>query len=334
MRISASLVSVILVLMFVPSVQAKEFKVGVVFDKAGKDDKSFNMLANEAALRAQKELGVSVKTSEPPDDASYEPSLEMMAKRGYDLVIAVGFAQKEAIERVAKRNPNSRFAIVDGRIEQLANVASLMFEEQEGSFLVGMIAALKSKSNIVGFVGGMDIPLIRRFEKAYIQGARYAKPKVKVISNFAGVTIDAFNDPTKGKELANSQIAQGADVVFHAAGSTGLGVFGAVDSKSTPDKPVYAIGVDANQNWIKPGKVLTSMLKRVDVAVYDTIKATKEGKFKGGVQTFDLKNGGIDYALDKYNDALVDAGIRAKVVAAKKEIIAGTLKVVDAYKRP
>ncbi len=309
------------------SVFAKDFRVGLVLDKAGKDDKSFNASACAGGERAKKELGVSVKTIEPPDESSYALSMETLASRGFDLVIGVGFAQQESLQKVAARFPQTHFAIVDATVN-LPNVASLLFEEQEGSYLVGMIAGMKTKSNVVGFVGGMDIPMIRRFEKAYIQGVQKVNPKAKVISNFAGVTSEAWADPTKGKELANAQISQKADVIYQAAGATGLGVFDAAEAKK-----VYAIGTDSNQNWVKPGTILTSMLKRVDVAVFETIKDSKEGKFTGGVKRFNLKNGGIDYALDSFNDKLLTADIRKVVDDAKKEIIAGKLSVIDYYKK-
>lgn len=319
--------SLIVVLSFAfASVFAKPIQVGIVLDRAGKDDKSFNAAAYSGGMKAKDELKIDVKIIEPRDISSYEPSLEMLATKNFDLIIGIGFAQKEAIEKVAKRFPNVKFAVVDAKVD-LPNVASLMFEEQEGSFLVGMIAALKSKSNTIGFVGGMDIPLIRRFEMAYRSGAQFAKPGIKVIQNYVGVTNEAFTDPTKGKELASSQISQGADVIFAAAGTSGLGVFEAAEGKK-----VLAIGVDSNQNWIKPGTILTSMLKRVDVAVYELIKVTHAGKFVAGVHKFDLKNKGIDYAMDQHNKALIDAAMTAKVEDAKTKIIAGKISVPDYYK--
>lgn len=302
------------------------FQVGVVLDRAGKDDKSFNAAAFNGSEKAKKELGIVVKVIEPRDISSYEPSLEELAKRGFDLVIGIGFTHKEAIEKVSKKYPKINFAIVDAKVDA-PNVASLMFEEQEGSFLIGMAAALKSKTHVIGFVGGMDIPLIRRFDLAYKAGAEFADPKIKVIKNYVGVTNEAFTDPTKAKELTSAQIAQQADVIFHAAGTSGLGVFEAAESGK-----VFAIGVDSNQNWIKPGTILTSMLKRIDVAVFDLIKATKEGKFKSGIHTFNLKNKGIDYAVDEHNTKLLDKVIIAKLEDAKTKIIAGKINVPDYYK--
>ncbi|MCB0327067.1 MAG: BMP family ABC transporter substrate-binding protein [Bdellovibrionales bacterium] len=305
--------------------ESTTFKVGLVFDKAGADDKSFNESASRGAKQAQEELGIELKTIEPPDDSAYELSNERFASRGYDLVISVGFIQEEAVQKVAARHPETKFAIIDTTVN-LPNVASLMFEEHQGSFLVGMIAAMKSKTATVGFVGGMDIPLIRRFAIAYEAGAKHANPDVKVLTNYAGVTIEAFSDPTKGKELASSQIAQGADVIFAAAGSTGLGVFDAVAEKN-----IFGIGVDSNQNWIKPGNILTSMLKRVDVAVYETIKEAMNGNFEGGVKRFSLEDKGIDYAIDQYNKDLINQETIDQLEKTKKQIISGELKVPDYY---
>lgn len=302
------------------------FQVGVVLDRAGKDDKSFNTAAYNGAMKAKDELGVTVKIIEPRDISSYEPSMEMFAARKFDLVIGIGFAHKEAMLKVAKRHPQVHFGIVDAKVA-LPNVASLLFEEHEGSFLVGMAAALKSKTGVIGFVGGMDIPLIRRFDMAYQAGAKYANPKVKIVKNYVGITNEAFTDPTKAKELATAQISQGADVIFHAAGTSGLGVFDAAESKK-----ILAIGVDANQNWIKPGIILTSMLKRVDVAVFDLIKSAKDGKFESGEHIFNLKNKGIDYATDEFNKNILDPGTVSKLEDAKKKILAGKISIPDYYK--
>ncbi len=304
----------------------KKIQVGIVFDKAGKDDKSFNTSAYQGGLKAEKELGVTLKTIEPSDDNAYEPALDQFASRNFDIIIAVGFIQEEAVKKVAARYPDHHFAIVDSKVD-LPNVASLLFEEHEGSYLVGMLAGMKSKTGTIGFVGGMDIPLIHRFAVAYKAGAQAVNPKIIVKENYAGITVDAFKDPTKGKELANAQIAQNADVIFAAAGITGLGVFDAIEKSGA-----YGIGVDSNQNWIKPGKILTSMLKRVDVAVFDTIKDVKEEKFHGGVNSFSLQNEGIDYAIDKYNESLITPEMKLRVDQAKQDIIHGKISVPDYYK--
>jgi basic membrane protein A len=208
------------------------------------------------------------------------------------------------------------------------NVRTLLFEEHEGSYLVGAMAALASKSGTLGFIGGMDIPLIRRFEMGYVAGAKKVNPKAIVKSNYVGVTGDAWNNPAKAKELALSQIAGGADVIFSAAGASGAGLFDAVEEKGR-----LAIGVDSNQNWIKPGKVLTSMLKRVDVAVEQTIADTAAGKFSAGVKRYGLSNGGIDYAMDEHNAKLIAPEMKAAVDKLKAEIISGKIKVPDYYKQ-
>ena len=263
-------------------------KVGLVLDKGGKDDKSFNTSAYEGAMKAKKELGIELKYVEATDNNSLEVLHRHFAQKKYDLIIGIGFAQTDAVKKVAALFPQAQFAIVDGEIKA-PNVRSLLFEEHEGSFLIGAAAAMKSKSSVVGFVGGMDIPLIRRFQKAYEAGVRHINPKAKVIVNYIGVTGEAWNNPAKAKEITLSQVGQKADVIFHAAGASGSGVFDAA-----ADKKVFAIGVDSNQNWIKPGTVLTSMLKRVDVAVYDTIKAAKDKKFQSGIIRFGLSNSGVD----------------------------------------
>jgi basic membrane protein A len=225
---------------------------------------------------------------------------------------------------VAHDYPNLKFAIIDEVID-LPNVASLIFKEHEGSFLVGMIAGSVTKTNKIGFVGGMDIPLIHKFETGYEEGARYANPKVEVFDNYVGVTDAAWNNPGKGKELAKAQIDRGADIIFQAAGNSGLGVFDAAEETAK-----LAIGVDSNQNWVKPGFILTSMIKRVDVAVYNAVKEVVEGRFKGGIHLFGLENDGVAYALDEYNRSLIPEEILEAVERAKQEIIAGRIKVTDA----
>jgi basic membrane protein A len=228
------------------------------------------------------------------------------------------------METVAKDYPNQKFAIIDGVIDT-PNVASLLFKEHEGSFLVGMIAGSVTRTNRIGFVGGMDIKLIRKFQVGYAEGARYANPKVEVFDNYVGVTDAAWNNPGKGKELAKAQIERGADIIFQAAGNSGLGVFDAAEETNH-----LAIGVDSNQNWVKPGFVLTSMMKRVDVAVYNTVKEIVEGRFTGGIHLFGLDNDGVAYALDEHNRNLIPQSVLDQVERARQEIIAGRIKVTDA----
>lgn len=302
-------------------------RIALVLDKGGKNDKSFNSAAFEGATRAKKELGMDFKYVESPDMNATENFHRAFAKKGFDLIIGIGVVQVDAIKKVAKQYPQQKFAIVDGEID-LPNVKSLLFEEHEGSYLVGALAALKSKTGKIGFVGGMDIPLIRRFQMGYEAGAKQVNPKVQFVTNYIGISQEAWNNPTKAKELALAQYGDKVDVIFAAAGASNTGVFDAAE-----DKKEFAIGVDSNQNWIKPGLILTSMLKRVDVAVFDTIKEIKDNQFKGGVARFGLKNKGIDYALDKNNENLLSPDMLKKVDALKKEIITGKIEVPDYYKK-
>jgi basic membrane protein A len=302
-----------------------EVKVGLVLDKGGKDDKSFNSSAFEGFSRAKKELQISGKMVEATDDNAFEPLIRAFARKNFGLVIAIGISQAEAVKKVAARFPNTKFAIVDAQVDA-PNVRSLLFQEHEGSYLVGALAALTSKTGKIGFIGGMDIPLIRRFEMGYAAGARAINPKVYVSANYVGETGDAWNNPAKGKELALSQHSAGADVIFSAAGASGNGLFDAAEEKN-----FFAIGCDSNQNWVKPGHVLTSMLKRVDVAVFDAISEFKNGTLTGGVKRFGLVNQGIDYAMDRFNEKLVPAQAKAKVDQLKAEIIAGKTLVPDYY---
>ncbi len=290
------------------------FRIGLVLDKGGKDDKSFNSAAYKGASDAKKDFGIYFKYIECTDDSAFEPNIRAFAEKKFDMIVSLGFAQMEAVSKVAKDYPKTKFAIVDAKVD-LPNVASLLFSEHEGSFLVGAIAALKSKTGKVGFVGGMDIPLIRRFELGYREGALYINPKVKIISNYVGVTMDAWNNPTKGKELANSQYDQNVDIIFAAAGASGMGVF-----DSAEERKKFAIGVDSNQNWIKPGYILTSMLKKVDTAVYTIIKEGRDGHFAGGTKYYHLNNRGIDYAVDLYNKNLLNEEIIKKIEQIKIKI--------------
>jgi basic membrane protein A len=302
--------------------------VGVVFDIGGKDDRSFNAAAWEGAKHAAEELPIVLRDVEPGDPTSIEPAMRAFAERGYDLIIGVGFAQTPIMQQVAKDYPNLSFAIIDGAVppeEQLPNVAYLLFKEHQGSYLVGMIAARKSQTGTLGFIGGMDIPLIHKFATGYEEGARAVNPNVRVITNFVGVTDAAWNNPGKGKELALAQIGKGADIIFTAAGNSGLGAFDAVEQNNK-----FVIGVDSNQNWVKPGHVLTSMVKRVDTAVYQTVKDKVNNAFKGGVHVYGLENDGISYALDKFNEALIPSEVLREVDAAKQKIIGGEIQVTDA----
>ncbi|HMW02058.1 MAG TPA: BMP family ABC transporter substrate-binding protein [Acidobacteriota bacterium] len=303
--------------------EAGKIRVGIVFDIGGKDDKSFNAAAWEGVKRAAKDLPIVLRDVEPGEPTSLEPSMRAFAERGYDLIIGIGFAQAPIMESVAKDYPNLNFAIVDSVIE-LPNVASLVFDEHEGCFLVGMIAARTTKTNKIGFVGGMDIPLIRKFAKGYEEGIHYVNPKCEVYENFVGINDAAWNNPGKGKELAKAQFDKGADIVFQAAGNSGIGVFDAAEEVNR-----FAIGVDSNQNWMKPGIILTSMVKRVDVAVYSTVKEVVEKKFKAGIHSYGLQNDGITFALDQYNQKLIPQTVIDEVDAARQKIIKQEIKVTN-----
>jgi basic membrane protein A and related proteins len=290
----------------------------IIFDMGGKFDKSFNEAAYNGIERWKKETGKNYLEFEVSNPTQREQAIRRMAERGASPIIGIGFAQGDAIQKVAKEFPKLNFAIVDSVVAE-PNVQSVVFKEHEGSFLVGMLAAQASKTGKVGFVGGMDIPLIRRFQCGFEQGAKFSNAKVETFANMTGTTGAAWNDPGRGSELTKAQFAKGADVVFAAAGGTGMGVY-----QAAKDAGKLAIGVDSNQNGIHPGSMLTSMLKRVDVAVYNAAKAHTPG-----VSSLGLKEGGVDYAMDANNDKLVTADMRKKVDAAKADIISGKVKVVD-----
>jgi basic membrane protein A len=295
----------------------------LIYDTGGKFDKSFNEAAYNGMERFKKETGKHYYEFEVQTDAQREQAFRRFAQKGADPIIALGFNQASALEKVAKEFPKIRFVIIDFVVD-LPNVQSITFKEHEGSFLVGALAAMASKTGKVGFVGGMDIPLIRRFECGYAQGVKYANSGDSVIQNMTGTTPSAWNDPTKGGELAKSQFDQGADVVFAAAGGTGVGVY-----QAAKDSGKLAIGVDSNQNYLHPGTMLTSMMKRVDVAVYNSAKAANDGTWQAGASSLGLKEAGVDWALDKYNKSLVSADMKAKVEAAKADIISGKIQVHD-----
>lgn len=316
-----------------------QIRVGIVFDIGGKNDRSFNAAAWEGVKRAEKDLPICLYDVEPGNPTSIEPAMRAFAEKNFDLIVGVGFAQGPIMQKVANDYPNIKFAIVDGVIFEAdgktpkKNVASLVFREHEGSYLVGMIAAAKSKTGVLGFVGGMDIPLIHKFETGYEEGARAVNPNVRVIDNYVGVTDAAWNNPGKGKELALSQIEKGADVIFTAAGNSGLGAFDAVEQygkNASGEANKFVIGVDSNQNMVKPGFVLTSMVKRVDNAVYDVVREVLSGKFEGGFHVFGLDKDGVAYALDQYNQNLIPPDVLQKVNDAKAKIVGGEIKVTDA----
>ncbi|SET20868.1 BMP family lipoprotein [Oceanicella actignis] len=303
--------------------QAAELKPAVVYDLGGKFDKSFNEAAYSGAERFRKETGVAYRDFEIQNDAQREQALRRFARSGYNPIVAIGFSQAAAVEKVAKEFPDANFAIVD-MVVDLPNVRSILFKEHEGSYLVGILAAMASKTGKVGFVGGMDIPLIRKFACGYRGGVKAANPDAVVFENMTGTTGAAWNDPVRGGELAKAQMAQGADVIYHAAGGTGLGVI-----QAAADAGKLAIGVDSNQNGIAPGHVLTSMLKRVDVAVYDAFKDVQDGKWTTGFEVLGLAEGGVGYALDENNKDLITPEMKAAADEAAAKIIAGEIVVHD-----
>ena len=316
-----------------------QIRVGIVFDIGGKNDRSFNAAAWEGVKRAEQDMPICLYDVEPGNPTSIEPAMRAFAEKGYDLIVGVGFAQGPILKSVATDYPNIKFAIIDGVIFEddgktpKSNVASLVFREHEGSYLVGMIAAEKSKTGVLGFLGGMDIPLIHRFQTGYEEGAKAVNPKAVVISNYVGVTDGAWNNPGKGKELALAQIEKGADVIFTAAGNSGLGAFDAVEQygkNAQGEANRFVIGVDSNQNAVKPGFVLTSMVKRVDNAVYDVVKEVLGGNFKGGFHAFGLDKDGVAYAMDDNNKSLISPETIQRVEAARTKIGTGEIKVTDA----
>ncbi|MFC5848285.1 BMP family lipoprotein [Deinococcus petrolearius] len=345
---------------------AQTVRVGMAYDAGGKADKSFNQSAYDGAARAAKQLGVQTKDFEPSDPSQNIQGVRSFAKEGFDLTIGVGFANNASISTVAKENPDLYFGLVDD-VSTAKNVASLVFSEEQGSYLVGYLAGMNSSTGVVGFVGGMDIPLIHKFEAGYTAGVKAANPKARVVAQYVGTTPDAWNNPAKAKEIAASMRGRGADIIFAAAGGSGGGVvdyirqtqclkaaqlpsgvkFASDNFKNVAKsagykaacagntRPMFFIGVDSNQNYLgdfdkNPSTLnhgLTSMLKRVDNAVYALINDVKTNKFKGGERRFGLKDGGVGYAVDGYNKALISSAQVAKVEAVKARIISGAIKV-------
>ncbi len=293
----------------------------VVFDLGGKFDKSFNQSAFDGAERFTKETGVKYRGFEIQNASQREQAYRRFARDGNSPVIAIGFASAEALTKVAKEFPDTKFAIID-MVVDLPNVRSIVYNEHEGSFLVGVLAAKASKTGKVGFIGGMDIPLIRKFACGYVQGVKSVNPDATVFQNMTGTTGAAWNNPVKGGELTKSQMDQGADVVYAAAGSTGLGVL-----QAAADAGKFSIGVDSNQNYLHPGSVLTSMLKRVDVAVYNAFMDVKNDKWTTGFNVLGLKEGGVGYAVDEHNMKLISDDMKAAVSKAESDIKSGALSV-------
>ncbi len=294
--------------------------VGLVFDIGGLGDKSFNDAAHRGLLQAKGELDAAFEYIEPAEGSEREAALRIFAAGDFDLIIGVGFLFTDDIKQVAQEFPEKKFACIDITWNEgdalPSNLLGIKFREEEGSYLVGALAALVSESGVGGFVGGMDIPLIHKFEAGYRAGFERVRPEGKVLVRYAGVTGDAFQNPTKGKELALAQIDQGADVIFHASGSTGLGVF-----EAARERDILAIGVDSDQQSEAPEHILTSMTKEVDVAVFETVKSVVDGTFVGGVQVLGLAEGGVDYVFGEQNARWIDDEKRSLVESMRQEII-------------
>ena len=319
-RVSAGLAAGV---MLAGSVIADDFKPVLLYDIGGKFDKSFNEAARVGAEAFKAEHGISYKDFEPSSETQYEQALKRFARRKADLIIAVGVGYSVAVRNVARKYPNIKFTVIDAVVD-LPNVQSITFKEHEGSFLVGMIAAMKTESKKIGFIGGMDIPLIRRFERGFRQGATYVRDDLKFVENYVGTTPAAWNDPIKASEMAQSQYARGVDVIFSAAGPSGLGVI-----QAAKDKKKFAIGVDSNQNHIAPGTVLTSMLKRVDLAVQKAMDEAKAGTWKPGLTVLGLKEGGVDFAVDEHNKELITEEMKTRLELARAKIVSGEIIVDD-----
>lgn len=303
--------------------QAADPKFAIVYDAGGKFDKSFNQSASEGVERFKKETKLNVQEVQSNSDAQAEQLLRNLARKNTDLIAAIGFAQTQAVQNVAKEFPKVRFMLIDS-VAKGDNINSVMFKEQEGSYLVGIAAAMTSKSHKIGFVGGQDVPLIRAFACGYVQGAKAYDAKTEVTQNMVGTTPSAWNDPAKGGELARSQFEHGVDVVFAAAGGSGMGAL-----QMAKEKGKFAIGVDSNQDYLHPGTMLTSMLKRVDNAIYDGFMQVKNGTWQAGVTYKGLKEGGVDMAIDEFNRKLITPQIEKRIDEAKKDIVSGKVKVVD-----
>ncbi len=325
MKLSIKLVAAGMLAMFtVIQAWAEDFKPAVIYDMGGKFDKSFNEGVYNGIKRFTDETGIKVMEFEVTNETQREQAMQRMIDRGATLVLGVGFAQADAINKVAGENPDRNFAIIDVNWLDQPNLRQYAFKEHEGSYLVGMAAALASDTGKIGFVGGMDIPLIRAFACGYVQGAKAVNADIDILQNMTGTTPAAWNDPGKGAELTQSQIDRGADVIYQAAGGTGIGVI-----RAAADAEKLAIGVDSNQNHLAPGSVLTSMLKRVDVAAYETMKDGMSGDFETGVRILGLAENGVGWALDENNEKLITDDMKTAIDSASAEIVAGDISVHD-----
>lgn len=295
----------------------------IIFDLGGKFDKSFNESSFEGAERFKAETGIEYREFELQSDAQREQAIRRFAQQGNNPVVMAGFSFGTALDVVAQEFPDTSFVIIDMVVDQ-PNVRSVLFSAHEGSYLVGLLAAMASETGTVGFIGGMDIPLISQFGCGFVQGARAANADAVILQNSVGTTGAAWNDPVKGGELAMAQFEQGADVIFVAAGGTGRGVL-----QAAADAGKLGVGVDSNQNYMQPGSILTSMVKRVDEAVYNAFMDVNNGEFTAGFNIMNLSNNGVGWSLDEHNDALVTDEMRAAVVAATAKIVSGEVVVYD-----
>lgn len=309
------------------SVAAADISPAIIYDFGGKFDRSFNQSASAGVERFKKETGIPVREFEILNASQREQAMRQFARRGATIIVAVGFTQASAVETVAKEYPDVKFAVIDGLVD-LPNVESINFREQESSYLCGVAAAMASKTGKVGFVGGMDIPLIRKFAVGYKAGVASVDPKIEVIENMTGTTPAAWTNPSAGAELAKSQFGRGADVVFHAAGATGVGVM-----QAAADAGLLSIGCDSNQDYLHPGSVLTSAVKRVDVAVYTVFMEVKNGTWKPGTKDLGLAEDGVGFTVDEYNRKLITPEMEKKLDQVRADIIAGKVTVPE-YKAP
>ena len=299
------------------------FAPAITYDIGGKYDKSFNEAAWRGAERFKAETGIAYREFEISSPVQREQALRALCRRGVSIIVAIGFNQSEAVTTVCREFPDVKFTIADA-IAKGPNVQSVVMREEEGSYLVGMLAAMAAPDRKVGFIGGIDIPLIRRFAAGYRAGALSIYPTIETIENMVGDTPTAWADPTRGAELARAQFGRGVDVIFAAAGASGLGVY-----QAAKDLGKLAIGVDSNQNGIQPGTILTSMVKHVDKVVYDAFSTARDGTWKPGIQSLGLAEGGLDWALDDNNRPLITVEMESRVRSATVDIIAGRIKVPD-----
>ncbi len=295
----------------------------IVYALGSKNDRSFNESAYKGMDKFKRDTGIAYREFEPTAAVQYEQALRKFSQRGSNPVISIGFDQAQALDNIAAEFPDKSYAIIDMVVGK-PNVKSIIFREQEGSFLVGMLAAMATKTDTIGFVGGMDIPLVWAFGCGYEQGAKYVNPNIRVVYNMTGTDYTAWNNPGRASELAKSQIEKGSDITFAAAGASGLGAL-----QATADAGKLGIGVDANQNYLHPNNMLTSMLKKVDVAIYKVLDSHKNGTFSGGIEALGLSEGAVGWALDEYNEHLITIAMKRKVDQAEADIVSGKIKVHD-----